>query len=205
MDSDKGQWPFDAPKNAACFTSSQVFAGDPICFVYHDWEDGAWQFLPNREIRNEDVMLVCLEEVWKHDPSVGVLADLQEGWKATRQKSGSWSRERFHPYPTFSEDGYYLIPVASFPEHYTSAPPKALRSSLKPGDIVKLAFRFASESAPPLDYDIERMWVIVDTVDSDAGTYGGVLDNDPKFGRAISSGESVIFNQLHVLAIDDSQ
>jgi hypothetical protein len=61
--------------------------------VCHDGDDGGWQFLTGQDVRMEDALLVALEEVVKLDPSVGQLADLPVGWKASRERVGApWKR-----------------------------------------------------------------------------------------------------------------
>lgn len=102
----KKVWPFKEAANIATFVSKHLFSGDPICYAYHDWEDGSWQFLPNRGTQQSDVMLVCLEDVYKLDTSIGELADLPPGWMAKRDGPFSpWSRSKDHPYPVFADDG----------------------------------------------------------------------------------------------------
>jgi hypothetical protein len=43
--------------------------GEPFFFAFRDWEDGAWQFLPQRLTDHKDAMLVGLKEIYKIDPS----------------------------------------------------------------------------------------------------------------------------------------
>jgi hypothetical protein len=89
-------WPFDDPKNVAVFTVRQIARdGNPILRVTHDSEDGAWQFLEWGTPREEDAMIVGLEEMARIDPSILELADLPIGWRAIRPSpTEPWQRER---------------------------------------------------------------------------------------------------------------
>jgi len=89
-------WPFKEPRNLAVFTTRQVLdEGLPVLVVAHDEEDGAWQFLcGTSELKGRDARIVCLEEMFKHDPTLGDLADLPLGWRASRDGNGPWKRER---------------------------------------------------------------------------------------------------------------
>jgi hypothetical protein len=190
MSTDQSQWPFEAPRNVACFASRHVFCGESIHAVYHDWDDGSWQFHPDREPVDGDCILVCLESVFRLDPTIGELADLPEGWRAERDPAGGWIRHKAHPYPTFEDDGFYLITVGCFPANYPEAPSEAVRSSVGRGDFVKLVFRFADPDTKAQDYDAERMWVIVNDVDPERETFCGVLDNEPMHGKALPDRDS---------------
>jgi len=90
-------WPFTDPRNVAVFTSSQVVRlRRPILYVSHDVDDGAWQFLTGAErVSTGDAMIVALENMVDHDPSICELADLPCGWSAERDGIGSpWRRAR---------------------------------------------------------------------------------------------------------------
>ena len=70
-------------------------------------------------------------------------------------------------------------------------PPQELRSSLKPGDVVKLTFRLERDDG---EAAVERMWVeVVET-----GPYIGVLRNEPQLAGVIGVGERVEFSPEHV-------
>jgi hypothetical protein len=61
----------------------------PITYVSHDAE-GDWQFLrQDRELREEDAMLISLGEMIEHDPSILEIADLPRGGFATRRDENS--------------------------------------------------------------------------------------------------------------------
>jgi hypothetical protein len=91
--SDEKSWPFAEGKNRAVFTTKPVIQkGHPILLVSHDTE-GDWQFLCGTTNRPKDGMVVCLGEMLKRDPSIGKLADLPEGWTASRKSvKARWQR-----------------------------------------------------------------------------------------------------------------
>lgn len=193
-------WPFEAPRNVACFTTHAVLDGSPILEVYHDYDDGAWQFHAAEE---GEPAIVALEEVYRRDPSIGELHDLPDGWRALRTSpTDTWSRSLNHPYPCFVKHGYYLDNAVElskiFPESF-SIPSEDQRIGITAGDVVKLAFSFIPEGQEPADYDCERMWVIAkERMDEH---WIGVLNNDPEFHKAISSGDELCFHPDHILAI----
>ncbi|TGL35569.1 hypothetical protein EHQ52_13085 [Leptospira koniambonensis] len=78
-----------------CITTDRILAGrKKILSIWHDEEDGMWQFLDDMELSEEDAEIVSLEEMWQLDPSVGDIADLPLGWMAWRKKvGGNWTRE----------------------------------------------------------------------------------------------------------------
>ena len=91
----KDEWPFADPKNVAVFTTMQVVRlGQPILHVSHDGEDGAWQFHSGaQKVFAGDAMIVALQEIVEHDPTICELADLPCGWFAERDNVGSpWRR-----------------------------------------------------------------------------------------------------------------
>jgi hypothetical protein len=96
--SDDRSWPFEEGKNRAAFTTRPVIhEGHPILLVSHD-EDGDWHFLFGTTDRPEDVLVVSLGEIVDRDPTIGELADLPEGWRATRPDDRApWLREPIPP------------------------------------------------------------------------------------------------------------
>jgi len=196
--------PFTDPRNVGVFTTKFVMEGEPICFVYRDWEDAAWQFLSDRATEQKDAMLVCLEEIFRIDQSIGELADLPAGWMASRpRRDGVWERKRHHPFPVFAEDGFYLDDATAYerlyPETY-QVPSQQIRESLLVGDLVKLIFRFADEQAPRKDNECERMWVLVTEVDGENCRYKGTLDNDPLLHNEIACGRELWLHPIHIFA-----
>ena len=65
---------------------------EPILAVYHDADDGAWQFIGG-QWEQADIILVCLEHAVARDASVASLADLPLGWGARREHADApWER-----------------------------------------------------------------------------------------------------------------
>ena len=96
LPSQQAAWSFDEPKNVATITTRQILReGQPILLVAHAADDGTWQFLTGGPFSTEDALLVALQEIVKHDPTVCELADLPLGWVAQRESIGSpWRRTR---------------------------------------------------------------------------------------------------------------
>jgi hypothetical protein len=85
-------WPFADPPNVATFTVRQIIeGGQPILWVSHDDEDGAWQFHTGGDAEIGDAMIICLKNIVARDPSVLELADLPCGWNA-------WRESPLHPW-----------------------------------------------------------------------------------------------------------
>ena len=93
--SDDKSWPFHEGRNRAAFTTRPVVEDDlPILLVSHD-ADGDWQFLCGTTNRTEDAKLVSLGCMFERDHSLAEVADLPEGWTASRREKGAaWSREK---------------------------------------------------------------------------------------------------------------
>ena len=89
-------WPFDDPPNTAAIATRDITTGKaPVLFVSHDADDGGFQFLPSWPVREEDGCVVGLGAMCKRDPTLLDLADLPEGWTATRERVGApWQRQR---------------------------------------------------------------------------------------------------------------
>ncbi len=88
-------WPFEDPPDRATFTTVRVLLeGHPILFVYHDADDGAWQFLCGTTNDPADGRLVGLDCALSMEPALRELADLPPGWRAWREGPGApWCRE----------------------------------------------------------------------------------------------------------------
>jgi hypothetical protein len=88
-------WPFQDPQNVAIFTTRHVIKdGNPILFVSHDADDGAWQFHSGDSVSSKDALIVALSEIVEIDPTIAELADLPLGHKASRaSRSDSWIRQ----------------------------------------------------------------------------------------------------------------
>jgi hypothetical protein len=87
-------WMFEDSPNLGVFTTRSILPGGaPILLVMHDAEGGDWQFQDGGDVRIEDAMLVALEEIVAHDPTIAELFDLPRGWVATRSSPNSpWQR-----------------------------------------------------------------------------------------------------------------
>jgi hypothetical protein len=87
-------WAFPDSPHTECYSTRRVMSGDhPITRVFHDSEDGAWQFHGPEESTIEDAVLVCLHCIVEKDVTVKTLADLPAGWCAWRDDvSSPWTR-----------------------------------------------------------------------------------------------------------------
>jgi hypothetical protein len=197
-------WPFDAPPNVTALVSRHVLQGEPICHVYRDWDDGMWQFLPGLVTEVSDGKIVCLKEVFKHDPSIAALADLPPGWMATRiDRESAWQRLKNHSFPVFADDGFYLDDATEYDRLFPDdcrIPSEDIRQNLCAGDSVKLIFRFADERSPRCDNECERMWVQVIEADDENERYRGELLNEPLLHPQIAAGHLLWFHPCHVFA-----
>ncbi len=89
-------WLFrDPPDLAVITTRSIVQGGLLIAHVFHDADDGGWQFHDGEPgpPSEEDAMVVSLRSVVERDPTLNDLADLPEGWRAWRDgPTAPWKR-----------------------------------------------------------------------------------------------------------------
>ena len=79
--------------NTAVFTTSFVLNGNDITTVYHDKEDGAWQFMSSDKYENFETVakVVSLNEIVEMDSSILEIADLPLGYYAFRKsKKDLW-------------------------------------------------------------------------------------------------------------------
>jgi len=75
-------------------------------------------------------------------------------------------------------------------------PSRAVIARVRPGEVVKLIFRFQSED--PQAPGAERMWVQVDELLPDGG-FRGRLDNVPCHIQDLQAGDSIRFSACHVI------
>jgi hypothetical protein len=90
-------WPFPDPPNVASFTTRHVGReGKPVTRVFHDDDDGAWQFQSAEGWEtNDDIMVVSLHAMLDRDPTVADLGNLPCGWQATRAAPGEeWAKAK---------------------------------------------------------------------------------------------------------------
>lgn len=195
-------WMFHDPPETLSFTTDFVLEGEPIVFVSHDY-DGDWQFHGDQDPSEAEPQVVCLGSMVSLDSSLEGLFDLPRGWAAERKSpKHKWRRFKNHPFPTFDDDGYYLDDAVALAEvrDDLSPPSERRREGCRPGDTVKLLFRFANESAPREDGQTERMWVTITEVDEEDGIYTGQLDNDPVH-TVLECGETLSFLPVHIAEI----
>ena len=76
--------------NIYVLTTKYVVYNDSfISLVLHD-EEGDWQFLGNEDnLKEDDALVVSLEEILNHDPSLSAILDLAMGKQATRDSCDS--------------------------------------------------------------------------------------------------------------------
>ncbi|WP_327041264.1 DUF4262 domain-containing protein [Micromonospora ureilytica] len=78
------------------FTLKRIMdGGRPVNRVVHD-HDGSWQFLDGDAMEQPDVTTAHLVHLVAHH-DVGQLLDLPAGWRAWRQRDGSWLRWTVEP------------------------------------------------------------------------------------------------------------
>lgn len=93
------KWKFNDSPHTGVFTTKRVMSGeDSITRVFHDIEDGAWQFHGPQDTDPKDIAYVCMHHVIDKDASISELHDLPLGWCAWRDGVASpWKRELTPP------------------------------------------------------------------------------------------------------------
>lgn len=88
-------WTFiDKPNVMVITTKNIVNNRSAILSVWHDADDGMWQFLDGTDVNEEDAMIVSLEQIVKIDNSIKEVLDLPLGWVAWREQKGSvWNKQ----------------------------------------------------------------------------------------------------------------
>jgi hypothetical protein len=198
------EWQFDDPPNTASFTTQAVLDGSPILRVYHNY-DGDWQFhgALDQPASPDVGRLVSLGSMISRDPSLAQLHELPFGWRATRGTvDAPWVQEKDSPFPTYEENGYYLVDAVWMSQYRDDVNPPAeeIRDNLLAGAHIKLIFRFVDEKAGWKDGEVERMWVQVTGRDDDEN-YIGTLENDPVHNDVLSAGDTIRFHPLHVMEV----
>jgi hypothetical protein len=94
-DSSLHDWKFKEPPHTGVFTTKRVMSGDDhVTRVFHDVEDGAWQFHGPGESKSEDLAYVCFHHIVDKDATIEGLADLPVGWCAWRENvTAPWVKE----------------------------------------------------------------------------------------------------------------
>jgi hypothetical protein len=92
-------WKFQDPPHTRVFLSQTVHDGiEPVIYVSHDAEDGAWQFLGKSMADGGGPVISCFHHPIDGDSSLAELADLPLGWCAERSKVGQpWDRRKQEP------------------------------------------------------------------------------------------------------------
>lgn len=93
------KWKFPDPPHTGVFLSETVFKGtEPVTYVSHDAEDGAWQFLGDSMANGGGPVISCFHHPIDRDSSLAELADLPLGWYAERGDVGEpWIRRKHTP------------------------------------------------------------------------------------------------------------
>jgi len=108
-----------------------------------------------------------------------------------------------YPYPKLSEDGYEFEVVeqsqsADHPFLRHAVPLDEDRYAAKPGDVVKLIFRYRdSVEKNGQSFTGEHMWVRV--TDYGEGCLVGRLDNEPQFTSVLKSDQQLHFHPKHIV------
>lgn len=89
-------WKFSDDPHATAFLSKAVHEGtEPVTYVSHDADDGAWQFLGDSMSDGGGPVISCLHHPIDRDSSLVELADLPLGWFAERGQVGEpWIRKK---------------------------------------------------------------------------------------------------------------
>lgn len=89
-------WRLPDPPHTGVYLSKTVHNGaEPVTYVSHDAEDGAWQFLGPNMSDGGGPVLTCFHHPIDRDASLVELTDLPVGWYAERSKvGGPWVRKK---------------------------------------------------------------------------------------------------------------
>jgi hypothetical protein len=107
-------WKFPDPPHTGAYVSNAVNnRTEPVTYVSHDADDGAWQFL-GESMSETGAVLVCLHHRIDEDPSLIELADLPFGWWAERDSPAEpWHR---YEHQTEEHGADSIDPEAADPE-----------------------------------------------------------------------------------------
>ena len=88
-------WKFLDPPHTRVYLSKTVHEGtEPVTYVSHDADDGAWQFLGDSMSDGGGPVISCFHHPIDDDRSLSELADLPLGWYAERSRPGEpWIRK----------------------------------------------------------------------------------------------------------------
>lgn len=84
----------DAP-NTMVITTKRVINGEAsILIVFHDEEDGMWQFLDGDDRNEDDVAIISLAEIERIDSAINAISELPLGWVAWREhENAKWDSQ----------------------------------------------------------------------------------------------------------------
>ncbi|MFU2090157.1 hypothetical protein EQP59_03760 [Ornithobacterium rhinotracheale] len=91
------KWLFNDDPNVAVITTKNILSRKmDITRVFHDSDDGMWQFLDSSEdITENDAVIVGLKEIVDLDKTINELHTLPLGWSAYRDdKNSNWMLHR---------------------------------------------------------------------------------------------------------------
>jgi hypothetical protein len=78
-------WKFPDPPHTMVFTTKIISNGhEPVLYVYHDADDGAWQFHGQSDSNIESAVAICFHHVVDRDPTLKEISNLPIGWMARR-------------------------------------------------------------------------------------------------------------------------
>jgi len=81
---------FKDASNTMVITTKKIIRKEkPILVIFHDEEDGMWQFLDGNDADESCASIVSLEEVLLIDPTINLASDLPLGWVAWRENEKS--------------------------------------------------------------------------------------------------------------------
>lgn len=90
----------DLPDTAIFTTKFIIEDHKKITFIIHDIEDSSWQFHSYYYFKDIEVArLITLEEIIQIDPSVLKIADMPEGFYATRN-------DQMSPWKIFTQESF---------------------------------------------------------------------------------------------------
>ena len=84
----------DDPKTMIITTKRIISKEADIVLVFHDDEDGIWQFLDGYENDEKNAVIISLQEMISIDNSIEEIDDLPLGWVAWRvDRQSVWNRK----------------------------------------------------------------------------------------------------------------
>ena len=91
----------------------------PVLLVTHYDDDDSWSFQSGHPVTMADAQVVAMKTVYRFDPTIVEIADLEPGWSAERKcVGGPWIRFQEEPEPENQEAEQPMdanLPVAPQP------------------------------------------------------------------------------------------